>query len=72
MTITARKEEFTKEKVQERTAYIRGFAAACADVCRLHDPEIAFDAIQGAGLTIQDFKFAGVEDYDLDELRRAI
>jgi hypothetical protein len=56
----------------ENTDFLRGFAIALADLNRLHDqPTMVRDVIDGAGLTLADFKRAGVEPYDLKELRKA-
>lgn len=52
--------------------FLRGFAIALADIMRLHTPEVEVrDTIEGAGLSIADFERAGVEEYDLAELRKA-
>jgi hypothetical protein len=56
----------------ENTDFLRGFAIALADLNRLHDqPTMVRDVIDGAALTLADFKRAGVEPYDLKELRKA-
>ena len=53
-------------------AFMAGFAIALADAQRLHDcPTTVKDVIKGAGFTIEDFERAGVEEYDLAELRKA-
>ena len=52
--------------------FLQGFAIALADMDRMHDNPVAVrDTIEGAGLTIADFKKAGVEEYDLKQLRKA-
>lgn len=58
--------------MSENDEFLRGFAIALADMNRMHDNPVAVrDTIEGAGLTIADFKKAGVEQYDLRELRKA-
>ncbi|MFG1300328.1 hypothetical protein V5F49_11095 [Xanthobacter sp. V3C-3] len=53
--------------------FIAGFALALADINRLHDcPTYVADTIVGAGFTIADFRQAGVEEYDLAELRKCV
>ena len=53
--------------------FLAGFALALADINRLHDcPTYVVDTITGAGFTIADFKQAGVDDYDLKELRKCV
>jgi hypothetical protein len=57
---------------EDHSEFLRGFAIALADMNRLHDaPVHVRDTIEGAGLTLADFKKAGVEEYDLKELRKA-
>jgi hypothetical protein len=52
--------------------FLQGFGIALADMNRMHDqPVHVRDTIEGAGFTLDDFKRAGLEDYDLDELRKA-
>lgn len=58
---------------RERFAFIRGFGVALADLMRLHTPEIEVcDTIKGSGLTIEAFFEAGLEEYGLAELRKAL
>lgn len=53
--------------------FLIGFGMALADLNRLHDEPVAVaDTISGAGLTIADFKRAGMEEYDLKELRKCV
>lgn len=54
----------------ERDEFLNGFAIALATVQRLHDdPTAVDDAIKSNGLTIADFRKAGVDNYDLNVLR---
>jgi len=58
--------------VTDNREFLQGFAIALADMNRMHDNPVAVrDVIEGAGLTLNDFKRAGVENYDLRELRKA-
>lgn len=60
------------DAIRDRKIYLRGYAAALADLIRMHGIESeARDAINGSGLTVEELKAAGVEDYDLDEIRKA-
>lgn len=53
--------------------FLLGFAIALSTVNRQHDePTIVKDAIEGNCLTIKMFKDAGVEEYDLKELRKCL
>lgn len=53
--------------------FMAGFALALADINRLHDcPTYVVDTMVGAGFTIADFKRAGVEAYDLQELEKCV
>jgi hypothetical protein len=57
---------------ENRNEFLCGFAIALADLNRLHDqPGMVRDTIDGANLSLADFKRAGVERYDLDELKKA-
>lgn len=59
----------TREPAKEE--FLLGFAIALSTVNRQHDqPTIVKDAIEGNGLTLKMFKDAGVEEYDLKELRK--
>lgn len=52
--------------------FLRGFGIALADMNRMHDqPVHVRDTIEGAGFTLDHFKHAGLEEYDLAELRKA-
>jgi hypothetical protein len=57
-----------------KSAYFtRGFAAALADLVRAYDqPTMASEIAKRSGLTLKDFVAAGVEPFDLDELRGAM
>lgn len=56
-----------------RRDFLAGFALALADINRLHDcPTYVADTIAAAGYTIADFQQAGVEEYDLAELRKCV
>lgn len=52
--------------------FLRGYAAAIGALVRLHNkPSLALDIVRNDGLKLSDFKTAGVEDFDLRQLRRA-
>lgn len=52
--------------------FVCGFAIALAELIRLHDePTLARDVIDGNGYALNDFERAGVDRYDLIELRKA-
>ena len=58
--------------MEKNKEFLQGFGIALADLNRLHDqPGMVRDTIENAGLSITDFKLAGLEKYDLDELRKA-
>jgi len=51
--------------------FIQGIALAVAIVARMHDqPTIAADVASEAGYTIADYVRAGVDEYDLQALRK--
>lgn len=53
--------------------FLRGFGVAMADLMRLHQSEVeARDVITGAGFEIADFIAAGLDEYDLAEIRKAM
>jgi hypothetical protein len=53
--------------------WLRGYAAALGNVDRQHDqPGHVRDALVGDGLTVEDFEAAGVEEYDLAQIRKAM
>lgn len=57
----------------ENKLFLRGFAVALADVMRLHGEEVIVrDVLNEAGVTVDQLKRAGVEDYDLREIRTAM
>lgn len=54
-------------------ARLQGMAAALAEIYRLHGCTVEIgDVLEGFGLTLDTFKRAGVESYDLDAIRDAI
>lgn len=62
----------TKDKNRDDCIWIRGYAAALGAIIRLHDePTMARDVAQMDGLTVADFRKAGVEPYDLNPIRKA-
>lgn len=62
----------TPDRVAEDRAFKRGFAIALAEIIRTHDePSIVRDVLDDAGMTMETMQLAGVEDYDLNELRKA-
>ena len=53
--------------------FLHGWAAALADMNRGHDqPTIVANVMHGGGVTVRDLKRAGVESYDLDEIRKCM
>ena len=57
----------------ERDAFTRGYACALADWIRLfNDPSTAAQVLHHSGIKLEHLEEAGVEPYDLDELRTAI
>jgi len=61
------------DKAARTKEFLAGFACALADVNRLCDePTGCANALQGAGLTLADFIDAGIDEYDLAELRKII
>jgi hypothetical protein len=56
----------------EHRAWLRGVAAALGAVMRLHDqPSIVRRVMDGSGVTVADLTKAGVDAFDLDQIRRA-
>lgn len=59
-------------KRDERILY-QGIALALAEVNRQHDqPSMVCDALRGLGIDLDDLKSAGVERYDLDEIKKCL
>lgn len=53
--------------------FYRGVAVALAEANRLHgEPAIVADVLRGFGIGIDQLAAAGVEEYDLAELREAL
>lgn len=53
--------------------WLQGFVAALASVDRMHDrPSFVVDVMNGYGVSVADLKRVGVEDYDLDVIRKAM
>lgn len=56
----------------ERNEFVCGYAAALAALVRLRDmPTVARDIAQCDGLTLRNFKDAGVEEFDLCQIKKA-
>lgn len=52
-------------------AFICGYGIACAEIVRLHDePTIAADIVLASNFSLQDFETAGLDPYDVDELKK--
>lgn len=50
---------------------ICGYGLACAEIVRLHgEPTIAADVINASGFSLEDFKAAGLDPYDLGEIKK--
>jgi predicted ATP-grasp superfamily ATP-dependent carboligase len=59
-----------QQRQLEKRGFIRGFAAALAQVAREHGEDaIAGYILADSGYTLADFEAAQVDDYDLDVLR---
>lgn len=62
-----------KRLTDEERFFRQGVALALAELNRMHDqPTMVKDVMLGFGYTIAMFKSAGVDPYDLNELRKAI
>lgn len=60
-----------KKRTKADKAFICGYAIAVAEIVRMHDePTIAADVINGSGFKLSDFESAGLDDYDLREIRK--
>lgn len=67
-----RRRKMLEYATPERDAWLRGFAAALASINRMHDrPSFIADALIEQGLTGFRLQFAGAEQGDLRELRKA-
>jgi hypothetical protein len=56
----------------EETAFRQGVGLALAEVNRMFDqPTIVRSVMDGMGLSLGQLRTAGVDDYDLRELRKA-
>lgn len=54
-------------------SFLHGWAAALADLNRIHDePTAVANTMRGGGVSLADLKRAGVEAYDLDEIRKCM
>ena len=51
-------------------AFIIGYCAAAADVSRSGHDDIASELMGNSGCSLDDLIKAGVEDYDLDEIKK--
>lgn len=52
----------------EDNGFLIGYAAAIADIWRNDGTNHAEEVLNGSGITLEEFKQAGVEEYDLDAL----
>lgn len=60
-------------KAKQSNEWLCGYAAALANIDRQHDrPSMVRDAMVGDGLTVRMLKDAGVEEYDLAPIRKAM
>lgn len=70
MTFTPTSVRVTRQPDRDR---LQGLAAGLAEANRLHDvPQVVADTLRGFGLSIEDLAAHGVEDHDLDELRKCL
>lgn len=59
--------------MKQSNRFYQGIACAVASANRLHDcPTICADVLRGFGITYQDLKDAGVEEYDLGEIEKIL
>lgn len=62
-------------KAREENQWTCGFGLALAEIHRLliggNDSSGVCEVVRNAGLTLAKFKRAGLDDFDLQELRRA-
>lgn len=54
----------------KRDEWICGYAAAIAGLIRDGERSAIKNLLTGDGLKLENFKKAGVEDYDLDEIKK--
>ena len=60
-----------KKRTKADKLFICGYAIAVAEIVRLHDkPTIAADVLNASNFTLEDFTAAGLDDYDLDEIKK--
>lgn len=60
-----------KKRSKADKLFICGYGIACAEIVRLHDePTIAADVVLASNFTLDDFKDAGLDPYDLDEIEK--
>lgn len=71
--MAVKKKKPVAKNTASRDLFTCGYAAALAAVIRMYDqPTIVRNVMSGDGLTLKDFKKAGVEEFDLDILRKAL
>ncbi|MDY6960281.1 MAG: hypothetical protein SV862_00055 [Pseudomonadota bacterium] len=59
-------------RAKVRLGFVRGFATALAEVIRLHGEDtVVADVMKSSAISVEDMEAAGVEAYDLDEIRKA-
>lgn len=52
-------------------AFICGYGIAAAEIVRLHDePTIAADVVLASNFSLEDFRRAGLDPYDLEEIEK--
>lgn len=60
-----------KKRTKADKLFICGYGIACAEIVRLHDePTIAADVLNASSFSLSDFEDAGLDDYDLDEIKK--
>jgi hypothetical protein len=63
----------SKKDEMKEDPWMQGFACALATLNRLYDhPGLVEGTLVGSGITIAMLKRAGVEDYDLVELKKCV
>ncbi len=61
------------KSTEHRRGLMAGIALAFASINRAHDvPTVCADTMKLLGITYEDFKEAGVDSYDLRELRKIL
>lgn len=60
-----------RKNLHANDQWLRGYAAALAAIIRLHDQvSVAKSALSGDGITLAKLKRAGVDQFDMEQLRK--